>query len=49
VSSQRSDALLQITPGAAAAGGQPALVLNSDVDGKSRGIDLLAVRLLPVP
>lgn len=49
VSSQRSDALLQVTPGAAAAGGQPALVLNSDVDGKNRGVDLLAVRLLPVP
>ncbi len=49
VTSQRSDALLQVTPGAAAAGGQPALVLNSDMDGKGRGIDLLAVRLLPVP
>ncbi len=49
VTSQRSDALLQVVPGAAGAGGQPALVLNSDVEGKGRGVDLLAVRLLPVP
>ena len=49
VSSQRSDALIQVVPGAAGKAAQPALVLNSDLDGKGRGVDLLAVRLLPTP
>lgn len=49
VSSQRSDALIQVVPGAAGKTEQPALVLNSDLDGKGRGVDLLAVRILPTP
>lgn len=49
VSSQRSDALIQVVPGAAGKTDQPALVLNSDLDGKGRGVDLLAVRILPTP
>lgn len=49
VSSQRSDALIQVLPGEGERNAQPALGINSDVDGKGRGVDLLAVRILPVP
>lgn len=49
VTPQRSDALLQVAPGVFSTGGEAALVLNSDMDGKGRGVDLLAVRLLAVP
>lgn len=50
VTSQRSDALIQVVrEEGSEAGGTPALVLNSDVTGEGGGVDLLAVRLLPVP
>nr|WP_316652064.1 hypothetical protein [uncultured Gellertiella sp.] len=49
VTSQRTDALVQLLPATARQGGAPALVINSDVEGKGRGVDLIAVRLLPVP
>lgn len=48
VTSQRSDALIQVTGAAGEGNGAPALVLNSDMEGKGRGVDILAVRLLKV-
>ncbi len=48
VTAQRSDALIQIAP-AEGEGGSPALVLNADATGEGGGVDLVAVRMLPVP
>lgn len=48
VTSQRSDALIQVTSAAGQGNGAPALVLTSDMEGKGRGVDILAVRLLKV-
>lgn len=48
VAAQRSDALIQISPQDGEAD-QPALVLNSDATGEGGGVDLVAVRMLPVP
>ncbi len=48
VTSQRSDALIQVTGAAGEGNGAPSLVLNSDMEGKGRGVDILAIRLLKV-
>lgn len=48
VTAQRTDALIQVAP-PAGAGDTPALVLNADAMGEGGGVDLVAVRMLPVP
>lgn len=48
VTGQRSDALIQITP-SDGKGDAPALVLNADATGEGGGVDLVALRVLPVP
>lgn len=45
---QRTDALIQVAP-PAGKGDTPALVLNADATGEGGSVDLVAVRMLPVP
>ncbi len=48
VTREKSDALLQVTfDRSLAPNGDGRLMINSDVDGKARGINLYAVRILP--
>lgn len=48
VTREKSDALLQVTFDRSLAPSSPGrLMINSDVDGKARGINLFAVRILP--